>query len=53
MEEVKRKLKHLEGIIFCKDEYETIEGADALVIITEWNQFRRVDFKKIKKNYER
>ena len=44
----KRKLKHLEGIIFCKDEYEAIEGADALAIITEWNQFRRVDFKKIK-----
>lgn len=48
MEEVRRKLKHLEEIIFCKDEYEAIEGADALVIITEWNQFRRLDFKKIK-----
>jgi len=48
MEEARRKLKHLEGIIFCDDEYEAIEGADALVIITEWNQFRRLDFKKIK-----
>jgi len=45
----KKKLKHLKGIVFCKDEYEAIEGADALVIITEWNQFRRLDFKKIKK----
>lgn len=49
MEEARRKLKDLKGIIFCKDEYEAIEGADAMVIITEWNQFRRLDFKKIKK----
>ena len=46
---VREKLKHLKGIIFCKDEYEAIEGADALVIITEWNQFRRLDFRRIKK----
>ena len=45
----RRKLKHLKEIIFCKDEYEAIEGTDALIIITEWNQFRRLDFKKIKK----
>ena len=38
------KLKHLKGIIFCKDEYNAIEGADTLVIITEWNQFRKVRF---------
>ena len=47
-EKAKEKLKHLKGIRFCKDEYEAIEGADALVIITEWNQFKRLDFKKIK-----
>jgi len=49
MEEVRGKLKDLKGIIYCKDEYEAIEGADALVIITEWNQFRRFDFLRIKK----
>ena len=48
IEEARGKLKHLKGIIFCKNEYEAIEGTDALVIITEWNQFRRLDFKKIK-----
>jgi UDP-glucose 6-dehydrogenase len=37
MEEAREKLKHLKGIIFCKDEYEATEGADALVIIVEWN----------------
>ena len=49
IEEARGKLKDLKGIIFCKDEYEAIEGADALVIITEWNQFRRLDFARIKK----
>jgi len=49
MEEARGKLKSFKGIIFCKNEYEAIEESDALVIITEWNQFRRLDFKKIKK----
>jgi len=49
MEEARGKLKYLKGIIFCEDEYEAIEGADALAIITEWNQFRRLDFARIKK----
>ena len=49
IEEARGKLKDLKGIIFCKDEYEAIEEADALVIITEWNQFRRLDFARIKK----
>ena len=48
MDEARGKLKHLKGIIFCKDEYEAIKGADALVIITKWNQFRRLYFNKIK-----
>ncbi|MDH3283157.1 MAG: UDP-glucose/GDP-mannose dehydrogenase family protein [Acidobacteriota bacterium] len=33
---------------FCGDEYAACEGADALVIATEWNQFRSLDFEKIK-----
>ena len=48
MKEAREKLKDLKGIIFCKDEYEIIEGADTLIIVTEWNQFRRLDFPKIK-----
>ncbi len=30
------------------DQYETLEGADALLIVTEWNEYRRPDFKRIK-----
>jgi UDPglucose 6-dehydrogenase len=35
-------------ITFCKDPYDAVKGADALVIVTEWNQFRNLDFEKIK-----
>ncbi|MBN1638106.1 MAG: UDP-glucose/GDP-mannose dehydrogenase family protein [Ignavibacteriales bacterium] len=41
--------KILPDIIYCQDEYETAQGCDALVIATEWNQFRNLDLNKIKK----
>jgi UDPglucose 6-dehydrogenase len=41
--------KILPDIIYCKDEYQTAKGSDALVILTEWNQFRNLDLLKIKK----
>jgi len=40
--------KLLEGVEFCKNAYDTLEGADALVIITEWNEFRALDLDRIK-----
>ncbi|MBA7662621.1 UDP-glucose 6-dehydrogenase TuaD [subsurface metagenome] len=33
----------------CKDEYETIEGSDVLIVATEWGQFAKLDFNRIKK----
>jgi UDPglucose 6-dehydrogenase len=42
--------KHfLNGIEYASDEYDAIDGADALVIITEWNQFRALDMEKVKR----
>jgi UDPglucose 6-dehydrogenase len=38
----------LDGVVWCADAYETMQDADALVIITEWNQFRALDLKRIK-----
>ncbi|MBI5181189.1 MAG: UDP-glucose/GDP-mannose dehydrogenase family protein, partial [Nitrospirae bacterium] len=32
----------------CKDSYDAINGSDAIVLITEWNQFRNLDMIKIK-----
>jgi UDPglucose 6-dehydrogenase len=38
----------LPEITLCKDAYETCEDADALVIVTEWNQFRMLDLARVK-----
>ena len=32
----------------CKDTYQAIEGADAVVIVTEWDAFRALDLKRVK-----
>ncbi|MEQ1603862.1 MAG: UDP-glucose/GDP-mannose dehydrogenase family protein [Pyrinomonadaceae bacterium] len=39
---------YLPDIEYAIDEYDAIRGADALVIITEWNQFRALDMEKVK-----
>lgn len=35
-------------ITYAKNSYEALENADALILLTEWNEFRRPDFDKIK-----
>jgi UDPglucose 6-dehydrogenase len=35
-------------VLFCHRSYEAVEGADALVLATEWNEFREPDFPRIK-----
>ena len=39
----------LPGVELCDSAYACIEGADALVIVTEWNEFRALDLKRAKK----
>lgn len=38
----------LNGVTFHEEAYGTMDGADVLVIITEWNQFRALDLAKVK-----
>ena len=40
--------RHAERLIFCKDAYEAAQGADALLIATEWKEFRSPDYDRLK-----
>jgi len=40
--------KLLPEVTMCKDEYDALEHADCLVLITEWNQFRMLDLERVK-----
>jgi UDPglucose 6-dehydrogenase len=36
------------SVEYCEDAYATARGADALLLVTEWDEFRRLDFDRIK-----
>jgi UDPglucose 6-dehydrogenase len=42
-----KSIKH--SIEFCLSEYDAAAGADALVILTDWVQFKSIDFDKVYK----
>jgi UDPglucose 6-dehydrogenase len=47
--EAKKQLScHGESVMFFDNEYDAMSGADALVIVTEWNQYRNLDFIRVK-----
>ena len=45
---VENAKKVLNDVVFFKDPYETISGCDALVVATEWDEFRNLDMKTAK-----
>jgi UDPglucose 6-dehydrogenase len=40
--------KLLPDLVYCADAYEAMEGADALVLLTEWNAFRGLDLARVR-----
>ena len=40
--------KLMPNLTYCADAYETMRGADALVLVTEWNEFRGLDLPRVK-----
>ena len=42
-------LKDIESVQYCESKYEALKGADALILVTEWKEFRSPDFYEIGK----
>ena len=40
--------EYLKNVTYCADPYDCAQGASALVIVTEWEQFRALDFARLK-----
>lgn len=46
--ETSKKMYLKDSIVYANNSYDAIENADAMLLLTEWNEFRRPDFDKIK-----
>jgi UDPglucose 6-dehydrogenase len=42
-------LKDMKDIAYCESKYDALNGADAMILVTEWKEFRSPDFYEIKK----
>lgn len=49
----RQELKLCEALRFCEDPYEAMRGADAVVLMTPWKQYRDLDFDRIKASVAR
>jgi UDPglucose 6-dehydrogenase len=41
--------RQLTGIDYCEDAYAVAAGADALLVVTEWDEFRNLDLNRLKR----
>ncbi len=48
MDEARRIYGDREELIYCESPDDALENTDALIVVTEWNQFRSPDFSKMK-----
>lgn len=44
LKEAKKKIK---GVAFFADPYQALKGADALLLVTEWEEYQKLDFEKV------
>jgi len=49
MPNAKKQIRDDKNATFCESEFEACQDADAVVLMTEWKQFRLMDFQKIRK----
>ena len=52
-EALERERVRMDQVYFCSDAYDVAQGADALVIITEWNEFKSLDMLQIRSSMRR
>lgn len=45
---MKEAAQILAGVEFCRDPYEVATGADGLVLVTEWEEFKQLDLRRLK-----
>ena len=45
--------KEIPEIVYCRNVYEAAQGAEAIVVLTEWEEFRRVDWQQLASTVER
>ncbi|MBN8803262.1 MAG: UDP-glucose/GDP-mannose dehydrogenase family protein, partial [Stenotrophomonas acidaminiphila] len=48
MHEARRVFGERDDLVLCDSAFEALEGADALIVVTEWKQFRSTDFARIR-----
>jgi UDPglucose 6-dehydrogenase len=51
MNECKRRIG--DTVTYCKDIYEAVEGVDALIVVTEWKEFRLPEWNRLKNSMKR
>jgi UDPglucose 6-dehydrogenase len=45
--------KEIPDITYCSDAYEAAQGADAVLLLTEWDEFRKIDWSRLAAIVER
>ncbi|UCF69855.1 MAG: UDP-glucose/GDP-mannose dehydrogenase family protein [candidate division WOR-3 bacterium] len=46
---IERAKKMMKGIDYCRDLYETADGVDAIILVTEWDEFKQMDLERVRR----